>query len=274
MDIRIIPKALIWGMLTLSTLGAISSWVKPEADRAVVAEQAALKQQMAVHTATNFAREWMTWSGEELPEDRLNRLKPYVNPSALARIGQIKTEQKSDQQKVVAAEFVSLSEQDAPKVAVRIRVIVLNPARTVWEVEVPVWVQLGKGAMVTAPPLMRIAQEPFAVSEIKRTDPAVPGSEKERMRPAVEGFLKVMCEGKDAESLLNYVRTDTKLTPLQGRIHFNSLDHLEASGSGPSYTASATFTVKDAATGISFAQVWQLAVTEENQKFFIGAIHP
>lgn len=274
MELRIIPKVLLWSMLVVSTLGAVSSVVHPQTDQTEAMNQATLKQQMAIHTAVNFTREWMTWSGEELPEDRLNRLKPYVNPTALARVGQIKAEQKTNQQKVVAAEFISSTVQDSHKVTVRVRVIVTNPARTVWEVEIPIWVQLGKGTSVTASPVIRPSQEPLTVPESNSTEPTASGSEKERMRPAIESFLKAMCEGKDAESLLNYVRTGFKLIPLQGRIHLISLDNLEASGIGPQYNVNVIFTVKDAATGMSFTQGWTLAVTEENQKFFVGAVTP
>jgi hypothetical protein len=274
MDMRILPKVLLWSMLVVSTLGAISSLVKPEADQTQNARiySTTITQLMAVQTATNFAREWMAWSEEELPEDRLKRLKPYVNPTALSRIGQIKAEQKNSQQKVIAAEFVSLATSDAHRSTVRVRVVVTNPARTIWEVDIPVWVQFGKGASVTASPVIRPLQNPLAVPESHTTEAAASQTMKERMRPAIESFLKVMCEGKDAESLLNYVRSGTTLFPLQGRIHLVSLDSLEVVGVGP-YTASVAFTVQDAATEVEFSQIWRLSVSEENQKFFVGSLN-
>ncbi|MGO4271328.1 hypothetical protein AB4Z22_16030 [Paenibacillus sp. TAF58] len=46
-------------------------------------------------------------------------------------MGQIKAVQKTSQQKVISAKFISSNVQDTHKVIVRVRVIVINPARTV-----------------------------------------------------------------------------------------------------------------------------------------------
>lgn len=268
-----LPKLLLWIMLMVSTLGAISSLMKPETDQAAWINQAALKQQMAVHTATNFAREWMAWNGGELPEERLNRLKPYVNPAALSRVAAIQSGQKNSQQKVIAAEFVSLTVKDVHVYTVRIRVVVLNPERVIWEVEVPVWVhsESGNGGSVIGPPVIRPPKDPLVVHEPEATEMAASSDVKQRMKPAIESFLKAICEGKDAESLSNYISTGTTLLPLQGRIRMLSMDSFEVTGKGP-YTAKVAFTVQDMATGFSFSQVWRLTVTEENQKFFVGSL--
>ncbi|MFC4306407.1 conjugal transfer protein [Cohnella boryungensis] len=266
-----IPKLLLWMMLILSCLGTASSLIKPATDQSAIIHQATVEQQMAVSTVTSFVREWMTWSGEELPGDRLNRLKPYVNPTAMGRIGQLKAEQKTSRQNVFSVEFESLSIRRVHAYSVRVRVVVLNPARTIWEVEVPVTVQGGKQAAVTASPVIRPLQELAALAEPKLSESVVSSEVKQRMQPAIESFLKAMCEGKDTESLLNYISTGSKLEPLAGRIRFLSLDQLEATGIGP-FTARATFTVQDAATGMSFLQSWELKVTEENQKFFVSAV--
>jgi len=271
MEFRILPKILLWVMLVVSTMGAISSLLRPATDQTALSNQDSLKQQMAVYTATSFAREWMTWSGDELPEDRLNRLKPYVDPTALSRIGQIKAEQKTSQQKVTAAEFVSLTMNDAHLYTVRVRVVVMNPARTLWEVDIPVWVQLDKGASVTTSPIIRPLDEAPVVPESKTAELSASNEVKGRIRPAIESFLKAICEGKDAVSLFNYVSTGSKLNPLQGKVRFISLDGLKATGTGP-YTVNVTFSVQDPTTGIIFTQEWKLTVTEENQKFFVGAI--
>lgn len=271
MDIRWIPKGLLWILLILSSLGAVSSWVRPNTDQLAAFGKFALEQQMAISAATNFAREWMNWGGEESLEDRQVRLKPYVSQTVTNRVNPIKAEQKGSQQKVISAEFISLSSKGTHEFTVRIRVVVQNPARAVWEVEVPVWVQSGRGASVTAPPIIRPLQEAPIVPEISPTEAVASGDVKQRMKPFIESFLKAMCEGKNAESLFNYVSTGSKLTPLQGRIRMLSLDSFEVTGVGP-YNAKVAFTAQDAATGFSFTQVWQLKVTEETQKYFVYSI--
>lgn len=270
MDIRLLPKLLLWGMLTLACLGTMSTLLRTETDPAIAFLQRTAEQQIAIQTAIGFTREWMYWNGEELPETRMQRLQPYVNPEALVRIAAIQSDPKTNGQQVVAVELISLSSQGS-RFTIRIRVIALNPARSLWEVDVPVWVQAAKGAAITDPPLIRPLQGPPDVPESGSSEVAASSEVKERMRPAIERFLKVMCEGKDADSLFNYVTTGSKLMPLQGRLGFLSLDRLEVTGVGP-YTATVTFSVQDEATGFRFTQVWRLAVAEENKKFFVGAV--
>ncbi|MBN2981811.1 conjugal transfer protein [Cohnella algarum] len=271
MDVRLLPKLLLWAMLIVSSLGAVSTVLRTETDPTPAILKKTTEQQMAVHTALSFAREWMRWDGEELPEARMHRLKPYVNPDDLVRIAALQPEQKTKRQEVIAAEFVSSSSSGGPRYAVRVRVIAANPERVVWEVDVPVLVQTGKGAAVTAPPLIRSPQEPPAVPETGSGEPEASADVKQRMRPAIESFLKAMCEGKDADSLFNYVTTGSNLKPLEGRIRFLALERLEAVGVGP-YKVTVTFSVQDAATGFRVTQVCKLAVTEENQKFFVGSV--
>lgn len=271
MDLRWFPKLLLWGMLTISCLGAVSTLLRTEVDPAPLLLKRTTEQQMAIHTALNFAREWMHWDGEELPEARVKRLKPYVNPESLARTAVLQSKQKTKRQEVIAAEFVSLTSGNGSRYSVRVRVIAANPERIVWEVDVPVWAQAGKGAAVTAPPVSRPPREPPAAPETQIEEANVPADVKQRMRPALESFLKAMCEGKDAESLFNYITTGTTLKPLEGRLRFLSLERLEATGSGP-YKVTVFFSVQDALSGFQFTQVWMLTVTEENQKFFVGAV--
>lgn len=271
MDLRWFPKLLLWCMLTLSSLGAVSMLLRTETDPTPALLKRTTEQQMAIHTALNFAREWMRWYGEELPEARMQRLKPYVNPDALDRIAALQSEQKTKRQEVIASEFLSLSSSSGFRQTVRVRVIALNPDRVVWELDVPVWAQTGKGAAVTSPPLIRSSQEPPIVPEAGSGETTASGEVKQRMRPALESFLKAMCEGKDAESLFNYVTTGANLKPLGGRLRFLSLERLEASGTGP-YKVAVTFSAQDAATGFRLTQVWRLTVTEENQKFFVAAV--
>jgi hypothetical protein len=270
MDKGLFPKLLLWGMLLLSCLGAVGTLLRSETDPMPLLMQQAAEQQMAVETAVGFAREWMRWDGEELPEARLQRLKPYVNPDALARIAALQTEQKSSRQQVLASELISYASRGSQLHAVRVRVVTTNPERAVWEVEVPVWTQASRGAVIS-PPLIRPVQAPPVVSETGAAGAAASAETKQRMRPAIESFLKAMCEGKDAESLFNYVTAEAKLTPLAGRIRFASLEHLEAVGSGP-YTVTVSFAAQDAATGFRLTQEWKLAVTEENGKFFVSGI--
>ncbi|WP_144938193.1 conjugal transfer protein [Paenibacillus sp. 32O-W] len=271
MDVRLLPKLLLWVMLIVSSLGAISTLLRTEPDPAPAILKKTMEQQMAVHTALSFAREWMRWDGEELPEARMQRLKPYVNPDALARVAALQAEQKTKRQEVIAAEFVSSSASGGSHYAVLVRVIAANPERVVWEVEVPVWAQTGKGAVVAAQPLFRPPQEPPAVPDTGSGEPAASADVKQRMRPAIESFLKAMCEGKDADSLFNYVTTGANLKPLEGRIRFIALERLEVAGTGP-YKVTVTFTAQDAATDFRVTQVWKLAVTEENRKFFVGSV--
>ncbi|MCY9668713.1 conjugal transfer protein [Paenibacillus alginolyticus] len=268
---RLLPKLLLWGMLMIACLGTVSSLVRPQTDSAPALTRGSLEQQMAIHTALGFAREWMDWNGEELLEARLKRLKPYVNPDVLALFTPLQAEQKTKRQEVIASEMVSFSSSGGSRYTVHVRVFVKNPDRATWEVDVPVWVQADKGAAVTAPPLFRPLRKPPAVPEQGNGEKATSAEVKQRMRPAIESFLKAICEGRDAESLFNYVTTGSHLIPLAGRLRFVSLDQLDATGVGP-YAVTVTFSAKDEATGFRFTQVWKLTVTEENQKFFVGAI--
>jgi hypothetical protein len=269
-ELRWFPKLILWSMLTLSCLGAVSTLLRTETDSTPAILKRTMEQQMAIHTAASFTREWMQWGGEELPEARMHRLKPYVNPDVLVRIATLQSEQKVKRQDVIASEFVSLSSKGGSRYAVRVRVIAANPDRVVWEVDVPVWAQAEKGAAVAAPPLIRPPQEPPAVP-MTESGEAASADIKQRMRPAIESFLRAMCEGKDAESLFNYVTTGANMKPLEGRLRFVALERLEATGTGP-YKVTVTFSAQDAATGFRFTQVWKLTVTEENQKFFVGAV--
>lgn len=277
MDIRWFPKLILWGMLTLACLGTVSSLLRPQTDPMPDFARQAQEQNMAIHTAVGFAREWMQWEGEELPEARLLRLKPYVNPDALVRIAAIQSEQKTNRQTVTAVDLVSLI-SDGPRYTVRVRVMATktsgsNTERVIWEVDVTVWAQAGKGAAVTAPPLIRPVQEPPAVPKTGNSEESASGEVKQRMRPAIESFLKVMCEGKDADSLFNYVTAGAKIQPLGGNIRFLSLDRLDGTVAGTgSYTVTVTFSIKEEATEFRLTQEWKLAVTEENQKFFVSAI--
>lgn len=271
MDLRLAPKLLLWGMLVIACLGTVSSLLRTENELTPVVAKQALEQNMAIHTALGFTREWMYWDGEELTEARMKRLKPYVNTESLVRMATIQSEQKTNRQDVIAAEFVSLSSSGGSRQTVRVRVIALSPERVVWEVDVPVWVQAGKGAAIIAPPLIRKPQEPPAVPDEGNGETAASSDVKQRMRPAIESFLKAMCEGKDANSLFNYVTIDANLSPLEGRLRFLALERLEATGTGP-YKVIVTLSVQDEASGFRLTQVWKLMVTEENQKFFVGAV--
>lgn len=271
MDLRLLPKLLLWGMLTLACLGTISTLLRIETDPIPALLKRTMEQQMAIQTALGFSREWMHWDGKELPEARMQRIKPYVNPESLVRIAAILSDKNTNLQDVVAVELISLSSHGYQRYKIRVRVIALNPDRTLWEVDVPVWVQAGKGAAITDPPLIHPLQNPPAVPEPGNGEVEASSGVKQRIRPAIESFLKAMCEGKDAESLFNYVTTGSKLMPLKGRLQFLSLDRLEATGVGP-YTITVTFSVKDEATGFRLTQVWRLAVAEENEKFFVGGI--
>ncbi|MFC0213821.1 conjugal transfer protein [Paenibacillus chartarius] len=268
---RWFPKLVLWSMLTLSCLGAVSTLLNTEADPAPILLKRTLEQQMAIQTAVSFAREWMRWDGEELPEARVQRLKPYVTPDALNRVSALQPEQKAKRQEIISSEFVALTSSSGSRYTVRIRVIAATPERVVWEADVPVWVQAGKGAAVTAPPLIRLPQEPPAVPETGSGESAASAEVKQRMRPAIESFLKAVCEGKDADSLFNYVATGSNVKPLEGRLRFIALDRLEATGTGP-YQVAVTFSAQDAATGFRFTQMWKLTVTEENKKFFVGSV--
>ncbi|MEB3102856.1 conjugal transfer protein [Ferviditalea candida] len=267
----LLPRLLLWSMLTVSCLGAASTLLKTETDPSQAILKRSMEQQMAVQTAVSFAREWMRWDGEELPEARIQRLKPYVSPEALNRVAALQSEQKTNRQNVIASEFMSLASASGSRHTVRIRVIALNPERLVWEVDVPVWAESGKGAAVTAPPLIRPLSEAPVVTEPGNAETSASGEMKQRMRPVIESFLKAVCEGKDAESLSNYVTTGAKLTPLKGRIRFVAMERLDATGAGP-YAVTVTFLAKDEAAGFRLTQIWKLTVTEENGKFFVSGI--
>jgi len=269
MPFRLLPKVLLWVMLTVSCLGAIATLQRPEAGMPFSVQSQTEQQQMAVTTAVGFAREWMAWDGSEMPEARLQRLKTYVNPEMLARIADLQAESQTARQQVIAAELVSLVSSASPHFTVRVRVIALNPERVNWELEVPVWAQTGQGAAVTGPPLIRLPQTSPVVPAQENAETAISADMKQRLRPMIESFLKAMCEGKDAASLSNYVTAEAKLLPLAGRIRFASLDRVEGAGAGP-YVVAATFIAQDAASGFRFAQVWRLTVIQENGKFFVS----
>lgn len=271
MDIRIIPKLLLWILLILSALGTVSSWLKPNTDSSAADNKLSLEQQMAQSTATYFAREWMSWSGDESPEDRQNRLKLYVSGTGLNRMSQIKVTEKGNQQRVIAAEFISLTQKGSHLYSVRIRVIAANPARTTWEMNVPIAVQLGKGSSVVGSPVIRPVSNPPILSTPEVQEVAVSNEVKQRMRPTIESFVRAICEGKAAESLVNYVSTGASLLPLQGRMKVISIDELLVFGNGP-YTVKVSFAVQDPTTGFSFTQAWILQVIEENQKFFVSSM--
>lgn len=266
---RLLPKLLLWIMLTISCLGTIASFVQPEQDLSATWLQQSLQQQVAVETAAGFVREWMSWNGDELPELRQARLKPYVSLDKLAQVALVQAEQKTSRQEVNAVELISLA-GSGPRFTVHLRVTVANPNRAMWVAEVPLWVQAGKGAAVTAPPLLRLPQELPAVPEGDKGE-AASSEAKQRMRPAIESFLKAMCEGKEKSSLFNYVTVNANLTPLSGRLRFLSLELLEASGTGP-YTVIVTFSAQEETTGFKVTQVWRLIVTEENGKFFVDGV--
>lgn len=271
MDIRMFPKLLLWILLLLSALGAVSSWLRPNTDPSTVNPKLALEQQMAQSTAMYFAREWMTWGGGETPEARQNRLKPYVNGTSLSILSQIKVTDKDKQQRVIAAEFISLANKGNHLYAVRIRVIAMNPARTTWEIQVPVAVQSDKGSLVMDVPVIRPLTIPPPLSVPIVQGIAASNELKQRMKPTIESFIQALCEGKDSESLVNYISTGASFVPLQGRLKVKAIDEFLVYGSGP-YTVKVTFSVQDAATGFSFTQVWTLLVIEENQKFFVSAM--
>lgn len=270
LEFRWVPKLLLWIMLMFSCLGAVSTLFRTETDPVPALLTRTAEQQMAIQTALGFAREWMFWDGGELPEERVQRLQPYVNPDALARVAALQAESNTRSQQVMASECLTIAASGGSSYRVRVRVIVANPERMMWEVEVPVWVQATKGAAVTDPPIIRSLQEPPIVPKIPQAA-AASAAVKERMRSAMESFLKAICESKDAGSLLNYVTADAKMVPLNGRLRFVTLDRLEATGEGP-YDVTVSFTIEDASTGFRLAQVWRMKVTEENQKFFVAAM--
>jgi len=271
MGLRLVPRIMLWIMLTVSALGSISLWIRPEAEESQQAEQMMLEQQMAISTAANFIREWMTWSGEETSEERGGRLKPYVNRSDVARFSFLQPAGKETKQTVLAVEFVSLQRQGNGRYTVRLRAVVLNPARSIWYVEVPVGVRPEQGAAVMDLPVLLPVQEPPELPDEGQAEPHAASEVKLRMRPSIEGFLKAMCAEAVPGNLANYVDSDRTLIPLQGRVQWVSLDDMQVYGSGP-YTVRAMFTVRDAATGTVFPQVWKLRVKEDNQKFFVQSI--
>ena len=267
MDIRFFPKILLWMMLVLSSLGAVSFWIMPDKENQMLYGNQSVEQQMAISTAINFSREWMSWYGDESSEDRIQRLKPYVNNAILTRISQIKAAEKGNQQKVIASEFVALKQKGNHRYTVRVRVIALSPARTNWEIDVPVEAQIEKGATIMDSPVIRTQSVPPRFTDLAPQEPIASNEIKQRMRSTIENFTRAMCEGNDVESLANYVSTGSSFVPLQGRLKWVSLDGFEASGNGP-YSVKIQFTVQDASTGFSFTQIWRLRVLEENQKFF------
>ncbi|MBB6732774.1 conjugal transfer protein [Cohnella zeiphila] len=271
MTLRLLPKLLLWAMLTVSCIGAVGTLLRTGSEPAPARVERLTEQQMAIETAVGFAREWMHWDGQELAEARAKRLQPYVNPELLSSMAVLKTEKKTMRQQVVAAEFVSLAANNGSRYVVRVRVTAENPERITWVIEVPVWVQLSKGAAVTGLPVIRPGQDPPTVPPSESDGSKVSAEMKQRMRTAIESFLKVMLEGEKEEILSNYVTGDSHLIPLAGRLHFVSLDQLAAEGVGP-FTASVSFTVKDTATGFQFAQRWKLSLVEENGKFFVRAL--
>ena len=266
MDMKILPKLLLWVMLILSSLGAIASLTQTNQNTTAAWLPQMALQQVAVDTAIGFVREWMSWSGEELPEVRQARLKPYVSPDKLVQVALLQGEQKASLQQVLAVELLAVT-GSGTRFTVSLRVTVANPNRSLWEVEIPVWLQTSQGAAISAPPLFHLPQAPPTVPD-GNSEEATASSVRERMRPAVESFLKTMCEGRDKSSLLNYVTTTAHLNPLEGRLRFLTLDQLEARGIGP-YTVTVTFSVQEGITGFHFSQRWKLVVIEQNGKFFL-----
>ncbi len=271
MELRWLPKLLLWGMLTLSCLGAVGTLLRTETDPAPDLLARTAEQQMAIETALGFTREWMHWDREELPEARMQRMKAYVQPDALARLAALQAGATGRSQQVEATEFLSVKNGGGPHFRVHVRVIVLIPERTIWEVAVPVWAQAARGAAVADPPTIQPLREPAVVPDRQVQNEAAPTATKERMRPVLESFLKAMCEGREASNLSNYVTAEARLTPLDGRLRFVSLERLEATGTGP-YNVAVSFTAEDAATGFRWPQVWRLTITEENQKFFVASV--
>lgn len=271
MEFRWFPKLLLWGMLAFSCLGAVATLLKTEADPLPTMLKRSTEQQMAIHAALGFTREWMHWDGEELMENRMKRLQPYVNPDSLVRMATLQTEKRTNRQDVIATEFVSLSTSNGSHYTVRVRVIALNPERIQWEADVLVWAQFEKGAAIAEPPLFRPLQEPSPIPEMRKSEASASSDTKQRMRPVVENFLRSMCEGEDVGSLFNYMTTTAKLTPLEGRLLFVKLERLEATGANP-YQVTVTFSVEDVETGFQMIQVWKLGVTEENGKFFVDSL--
>lgn len=271
MSVRLVPKLLIWTLLIISSLGAVSEWTKPEMSDPRKIDGMIVEEQMAISAATNFAREWMAWSGEETPEDRSNRLKPYVSRSQLSRISPLQFASKGTSQKVDTVQFLSLRQIVAGQYAVRVRVTITNPERSAWELGIPVSVKLAKGSVITEPPAVRLSGEPPEWPLPAESEPPSSNTVKQAMKPTIEGFLKAMCEEKEAGNLVNYVGTGSVLVPLQGRVKFISLDDMQVNGTGP-YIVKAGFTVQDGATGTKLPQVWKLRVTVENQKFFVQSI--
>lgn len=269
MDMRFLPKLMLWVMLVLSSLGAIATFTRPQQDNVAAWLPQSARQQVAIDTATGFVREWMGWSGDELPEARQARLKPYVSPDKLAQVALLQGEQKSNQQQVLAVELVALSGSGSRYTA-RLRVTVANPQRMLWEVDVPIWIQANQGAAVSAPPLLRLPSPPPTVPEENKEE-TVPGQVREHMKPAMESFLKAMCEGKEKSSLLNYVTATANLTPMEGRLHYLALDQLEARGLGP-YTVTVHFSVQEETIGFRLTQKWMLMVIEQNGKFFVEEV--
>jgi hypothetical protein len=273
MELRILPKIVLWILLLMSSLGAISFWRMPEPSSLNTDVNTMLEQQMAISAATNFAREWMSWNAEESPEDRLQRLEPYVDPSVVPRASQMKALEKGKKQQIVASEFLRLEQKNRPFYSVRVRVVGLNPERTVWEMDVSVWADRDKGTSVTAPPIIRPGSEPptHPLPADVDSEPSVSNEIKQRMKPIIESFLNAYCEGMERASLVNYVTTESSLTPLQGRIQLVTVDGMKVTGSGP-YTVNVSFQVEDPITHMIIPQRWSLIVIEENQKFFVKSI--
>ncbi len=257
---------LLWVMLILSSLGAIETLTRPQQEYTAAFLPQSIRQQVAVDAATGFVREWMTWSGEELPEARQIRLKPYVSPDQLVQASLLQVEQKSSQQQVLAVELLSLS-GNGSRYIVSLRVTVANPHRLLWEAEVPVWMETGKSATVAAIPLLQVPSIPPTVPE-ENKEAAASGQVRERMRPTMESFLKAMCEGKEKSSLLNYVTATSNLTTLEGRLRFLSLEQVEVRGTGP-YLVTLIFGVQEESTGFRLTQRWKLIVVEQDGKFFV-----
>lgn len=269
MDWRVLPKIGIWVLLVVSSLGAVSQWTSPKSDETHLLESRWLTEQSAISAATHFAREWMTWDGGESAAERFDRLKPYVSPVDLARIGTLKIEKASAQQ-VISAVFVSLSAIGTDRYAVRVRVIARSPKRTQWELEVPVAVNPGKGTVITDPPQIgSVTEAPTLAAPTHGI--SAPKVVLEQMRPTVENFLKAMCTEQTAGNLSNYVEDVAAFQPLQGHVAFVSLDDFRATGTGP-YRVNVAFTVRDAATGTLFPQEWKLRVAEQNQKYFVASM--
>lgn len=263
-------KGFLWFMLLLASLGAVATLLETETDPTPAILQQSISQQKAIHAALAFTREWMHWDVEEPQEERINRLRPYVSNEAMPILADLQGEEATLSQGVIATEFVSINTEKASH-TVRVRVIVRQPERAVWEVDVPVWVQGNQRASISGPPLIRLPEPPPTIVEADREEPTVSSSIRQRMVPAMERFLIAMLEETDADSLFNYVTAESRLVPFEDRVRFISLDHLEATGTGP-YKVTVTFKAQDRATGFMWTQKWEMEVIEENQKFFVHAV--